>query len=39
VPVWVWMVVFGLAGIGIGMAISLRPKKTTGEDTTAAKDR
>jgi len=38
-PVWVWMVVFGLAGIGIGMAISLRPKKTTGEDTTAAKDR
>jgi hypothetical protein len=27
IPPWVWIVVFGLAGIGIGMAVSLRPKK------------
>ncbi|GEM_PF-193157 len=40
VPAWVWMVVFGLAGIGIGLAISLRPKKAGGEQTTkAAEDR
>ncbi|WP_214416367.1 copper resistance CopC family protein [Sphaerisporangium fuscum] len=26
IPVWVWIVVFGIAGIGIGMAISLRKK-------------
>ncbi|MBO3745677.1 copper resistance protein CopC [Streptosporangiaceae bacterium NEAU-GS5] len=26
VPGWVWIVVFGLAGIGIGMAFSLRKK-------------
>ena len=39
-PAWVWMVVFGLAGIGIGLAISLRPKKAGGEQTTkAAEDR
>jgi len=28
VPAWMWVVVFGLAGVGIGLAISLRPKKT-----------
>ncbi|GIH25602.1 copper resistance protein [Acrocarpospora phusangensis] len=26
VPAWVWIVVFGLAGIGIGMAFSMRKK-------------
>ncbi|WP_248959540.1 copper resistance CopC family protein [Sphaerisporangium perillae] len=26
IPVWVWIVIFGIAGIGIGMAISLRKK-------------
>jgi methionine-rich copper-binding protein CopC len=26
IPAWVWIVVFGIAGIGIGMAISLRKK-------------
>jgi methionine-rich copper-binding protein CopC len=38
VPAWMWIVVFGLAGIGIGLAISLRPKKTgakTGQNTAA----
>jgi methionine-rich copper-binding protein CopC len=26
IPPWVWIVVFGIAGIGIGMALSLRKK-------------
>ncbi|MEV7969597.1 copper resistance CopC family protein [Sphaerisporangium sp. NPDC088356] len=26
IPAWVWIVVFGIAGIGIGMAFSLRKK-------------
>ncbi|MEU8268383.1 copper resistance CopC family protein [Sphaerisporangium sp. NPDC049002] len=26
IPAWVWIVVFGIAGIGIGMALSLRKK-------------
>ncbi|MFF4778453.1 copper resistance protein CopC [Microtetraspora fusca] len=26
IPAWVWIVVFGIAGIGIGMAISMRKK-------------
>ncbi|MFC4585023.1 copper resistance CopC family protein [Sphaerisporangium corydalis] len=26
IPVWVWIVVFGIAGIGIGLGISLRKK-------------
>ncbi|WP_405139389.1 copper resistance protein CopC [Sphaerisporangium sp. NBC_01403] len=26
IPAWVWIVVFGIAGIGIGMVISLRKK-------------
>jgi Uncharacterized protein, homolog of Cu resistance protein CopC len=40
VPAWMWMVVFGLAGVGIGLAISLRPKRTGGQaggDGTAGK--
>jgi hypothetical protein len=26
VPAWVWIIVFGLAGVGIGMLFSLRKK-------------
>lgn len=33
VPGWMWIVVFGLAGIGIGLAISLRPKKADAKKT------
>lgn len=36
VPAWVWVVIFGLAGVGIGLAISLRPKKT-GDTEAGAK--
>ncbi|MEV5409303.1 copper resistance protein CopC [Thermopolyspora sp. NPDC052614] len=37
VPVWLWIVVFGLAGVGIGLAISLRPKKTGDKTPEDAK--
>ncbi|HEY9440874.1 MAG TPA: copper resistance CopC family protein [Thermopolyspora sp.] len=36
IPGWAFAVVFGLAGVGIGLAISLRPKKARGTSGAAS---